>query len=121
VHSPLNAVMIYARDMDKTAGFYQRFFGLVSSGKVEDLIELSSPDGGPIILIHQAAKSVKLGQVGVKLIFAVKDVEAFKAKSAEQGLVFGSTHQASGYAFANAKDPDNNSVSISSRAYRKRG
>ena len=117
----LNAVMIYARDMDKTADFYQRFFGLASSGKVEGLIELSSPDGGPLIVIHQAAKSVKLGQVGVKLVFAVEDVDAFKAKSAALGLTFGSTHQANGYAFANAKDPDKNTVSISSRAYRNRG
>jgi len=55
------------------------------------------------------------------LVFAVEDVEAFKAKSAALGLAFGSTHQANGYAFANAKDPDKNSISISSRAYRHRG
>lgn len=75
--------------------------------------------GGTSILIHQAAKSVKLGQVGVKLMFDVPDVEAFKKRSAELGLVFGSTHIANGYSFANAKDPDKNSVSISSRAFRK--
>jgi catechol 2,3-dioxygenase-like lactoylglutathione lyase family enzyme len=118
MHPELNAVMIYARDMDKTADFYQRYFGLISTGKVEGLIELSSPGGGPIILIHQAAKTVKLGQVAVKLIFAVKDVDAFKKQSAEIGLEFGSTHHANGYSFANTKDPDKNSVSISSRAYR---
>ena len=120
MRSPLTAIMIYAKDIDKTTDFYQRFFGLASSGKVEDLIELSSADGGPIILIHQAAKGVKLRQVAVKLVFAVEDVEAFNAKSAELGLVFGSTHQANGYTFANTKDPDKNSVSISSRAYRNR-
>ena len=49
----------------------------------------------------------------------MEDIEAFKAKSAALGLTFGSIHQANGYAFANAKDPDKNSVSISSRAYRK--
>jgi predicted enzyme related to lactoylglutathione lyase len=119
VGSPLNAVMIYAKDMEKTADFYEKFFGLVSSGKVEGLIQLNSPEGGPLILIHQAAKGVRLGQVAIKLVFAVDDVEAFKTCSAERGLRFGSTHQANGYAFANAKDPDKNSVSISSRAYRK--
>jgi hypothetical protein len=62
----------------------------------------------------------KLGQVGVKLVFDVKDVEAFKKCSAELGLMFGSTHLADGYAFANVKDPDGNSVSISSRAFRPR-
>ncbi len=117
----LHAIMIYVRDMGRTADFYQRYFGLTSSGEVEGLIELSSPDGGSVILIHQAAKSLKLGQVAVKLVFAVEDVEAFKAKSPALGLAFGSTHQANGYAFANAKDPDKNSISISSRAYRKQG
>ncbi|HEX3756417.1 MAG TPA: VOC family protein [Rhizomicrobium sp.] len=117
----LNAIMIYARDMEETARFYQRYFGLASIGKVEGLIELGSAKGGLIILIHQAAKSLKLGQVAVKLVFAVEDVEAFKRKSAKRGLGFGSIHRAHGYLFANAKDPDKNSIQISSRAFRGGG
>jgi predicted enzyme related to lactoylglutathione lyase len=114
-----NSVVIYARDMKKTAEFYRRFFGFVTSGEVVDgLIELESGNGGAGIRIHQAAKSVKLGQVGVKLSFAVRDVDAFKAHAESLGLKFGSTHVANGYSFANVKDPDKNSVSISSRAYR---
>ena len=120
MRSPLHAIMIYARDMDGTADFYRKFFGFVPQAKAEGLIELNSPDDGAILLIHQAAKSVKLGQAAIKLVFAVDDVEAFKIKSALLGLSFGSTHQANGYAFANAKDPDGNTVSISSRAYRHR-
>ena len=69
-------------------------------------------------MIHRAAKSVKLGQVGVKLIFDIADVEGFKVESSARGLEFGATHQADGYSFANAKDPDGNSISISSRAFR---
>jgi len=114
----LNAIMIYARDMNRTANFYETYFGFTSSGLVDGLIELTKEDGMRI-LVHQAAKSIKLGQVGVKLVFSVKDVEGFKAKSAKLGLKFGSTHEAPGYSFANAKDPDKNSVSISSRAFRK--
>ena len=105
--------------MKRTAAFYQTYFGFVAGGEaVEGLIELVSPAGGAHILIHQAARTVKLGQVGVKLVFAVPDVEAFKAECAAKGLSFGATHQANGYTFANAKDPDKNSVSISSRAFR---
>jgi predicted enzyme related to lactoylglutathione lyase len=116
----LNRIMIYARDMQKTAMFYETFFGFhAKSDDDGGIIELSSPHGGAIIMIHQAATSVKLGQVGVKLVFDVEDVEAFKKKSAKLGLKFGSTHQADTYSFANAKDPDKNSVSISSRAFRK--
>jgi catechol 2,3-dioxygenase-like lactoylglutathione lyase family enzyme len=117
----LGTVMVYARDMQRSAAFYQTHFGFETTGEVvEGLIELHAPGGGGAgILIHQAAKSVKLGQAGVKLCLHVPDVEAFKAAALQQGLAFGPTHQANGYAFANAKDPDGNAVSISSRAFRK--
>ena len=120
MNSPLGSIVIYARDMHKTAAFYSEHFGLETTGEiVEGLIELRAAQGGASILIHQAAKSVKLGQVGVKLSFHVKDVAAFAARSAERGLNFGAIHQANGYQFANAKDPDKNSISISSRAFRQ--
>jgi predicted enzyme related to lactoylglutathione lyase len=115
----LNTILIYAKNPSATAEFYSKFFGFDTSGEMmEGLIELSAPATGTSILIHQAAKSIKLGQAGVKLMFSVEDVDSFKAESAQRGLVFGSTHQANGYAFANAKDPDGNSVGVSSRAYR---
>jgi catechol 2,3-dioxygenase-like lactoylglutathione lyase family enzyme len=115
----LSTIIIYARDPPASAAFYSRHFGFETTGEVvEGLIDLSAPNGGARILLHQAAKGVKLGQAGVKLSFDVPDVEAFKAQAAEGGLLFGATHQANGYAFANVKDPDGNSVSISSRAYR---
>jgi hypothetical protein len=82
------------------------------------IIDLVSTESGANILIHQAAKSVKLGQVGIKLVFEVADVEQFKHRSEELGLKFGATHKADGYSFANAKDPDKNSVSISSRSFK---
>ncbi|MBK9441657.1 MAG: VOC family protein [Comamonadaceae bacterium] len=117
----LSTVVIYARDMSRTAAFYARHFGFTSTGEVcEGLIELTPRDGGAAILIHQAAKSVKLGQVGVKLSFHVPDVAAFVTQAAATGLKFGAIHQANGYSFANTKDPDNNSVSVSSRAFRAR-
>ena len=119
--SPLNTILIYAKNMQATAEFYQKHFGFISTGEVvEGLIELKSQNGGVNILIHQAAKSVKLGQVGVKLMFDVEDIEQFKKEAATLGLKFGSTHQANGYSFANAKDPDKNSITISSRAFRSR-
>jgi predicted enzyme related to lactoylglutathione lyase len=117
--SPLGTVVIYARDMQKTAAFYSRHFGLQTTGQVvEGLIELRATDGGAGILIHQAAKSVKLGQVGVKLSFHVEDVASFAEAAAKRGLKVGAIHEANGYQYANAKDPDKNSVSISSRAFR---
>lgn len=116
----LNTILIYARDPAVTSAFYKDHFGFETTGEVHDgLIELSAPSGGVNLLIHRAAKSLKFGQAIVKLVFSVSDVEKFKAESARRGLEFGSTHQANGYQFANAKDPDGNSVSISSRDYRQ--
>ena len=116
---PLGTIIIYARDMQKTAAFYRDFFGFKTSGEVsEGLIVLEPVGGGAGILIHQAATSIKLGQVGVKLSFHVQDVESFAKDAAKRGLKFGAIHQANGYQFANAKDPDKNSVNISSRAFR---
>jgi len=119
VNFELGTVIIYARDMKRTALFYSKHFGFQTTGEiVEGLIELHAPNGGASILIHQAARSVKLGQVGVKLSFHVRDVEAFAAAASRNGLKFGAVHKADGYAFANAKDPDKNSISISSRPFR---
>jgi predicted enzyme related to lactoylglutathione lyase len=92
---PLGTVIIYARDMKKTALFYSTHFGLETTGEVvEGLIELHAPGGGAGILIHQAAKSMKLGQVGVKLSFHVQDVELFAAQAQANGLQFGAAHHA---------------------------
>lgn len=115
-----NTLLIYARNPAVTSAFYKDHFGFKTTGEVrEGLIELSAPDAGINLLIHQAAKSLRFEQAVVKLVFSVSDVEKFKEESAKKGLHFGSTHQANGYQFANAKDPDGNSVSISSREYRQ--
>jgi predicted enzyme related to lactoylglutathione lyase len=121
MHAGLNRIVIYAKDMQKSVAFYETFFGFTAKAdEGGGIIELTSANGGTSIMIHQAAKSVKLGQVGVKLVFDVEDVEVFKKKSEQLGLKFGSTHDAGTYTFANAKDPDKNSVSISSRAFRRK-
>ena len=117
MEASLRTVIIYARSVPRTVAFYSTHFGFVTTGEVSDgLVELVAPHGAAGILVHQAAKSVKLGQVGVKLSFHVQDVDAFVADAKAQGLEFGPVHRANGYAFANVKDPDKNSVSVSSRA-----
>ncbi|MGP1717703.1 MAG: VOC family protein [Methylophilus sp.] len=119
MQATLSTIIIYARDIPKTVAFYRDHFGFETTGEsVEGLVELRARNGGANILVHQAAKSVKLGQVGVKLSFDVQDVALFLQAAQAQGLVFGALHQANGYQFANTKDPDNNSISISSRAFR---
>ncbi|HSI46294.1 MAG TPA: VOC family protein [Methylophilus sp.] len=119
MQATLNTIIIYARDIPKTVAFYRDYFGFETTGDIiEGLVELRTGKGGMNILVHHAAKSVKLGQVGVKLSFDVQDVAKFVQAAQAQGLMFGPLHQANGYQFANTKDPDNNSISISSRAFR---
>ncbi|UTM59440.1 VOC family protein [Photobacterium sp. CCB-ST2H9] len=112
----LSSVIIYAKDVEKTADFYTKHFDLIAS-REDRLISLKTSEGKEVILIHQAGSAVKLGQACIKLVFSVSDVEAFKQKALENGLKFGATHQGNGYLFANVKDPDKNNVCISSRAF----
>ncbi len=116
----LNRIVIYTRDVEVTARFYERHFGFVRNTDPADRItELRNPQGGIVLLLHKAGKAQKLGQVLVKLVFDVEDVPAFAERRAGAGLVFGPVHRADGYVFANAKDPDGNSIAISSRAFRR--
>lgn len=119
MNAQLTTIIIYAKDMQRTARFYAAHFGYSTDAKaVEGLIELKLEGGGAEILIHQAAKSLKLGSAALKLSFSVADVEQFVETAKEKGLSFGSIHHANGYAFSNTKDPDGNSISVSSRQYR---
>ncbi len=111
-------ILIYTRNIKAMADFYVRHFSYVAVPDADGrIIELRPGTMGGGIMLHQAAKSVKLGQAAVKLVFDVADVAGFVA--AARGLKLGTLHTADGYQFANAKDPDGNSISVSSRAFRK--
>lgn len=114
-HPALGRVILYVKDLPTVAAFYERFFEMQRlPGATDSWQELASPSGGCTIALHQAAKSQKSG-AAVKLVFAVKNVEAFVQDCAERGLHFGKLHRAEGFEFANAKDPAGNSISVSSR------
>lgn len=107
-------VVIYTRKMEEMIAFYCRHFGFeVRRDPADRIVELRHPDGGGVINLHPAAKSQKMGQVLVKLVFDVEDVERFVADKP----VFGPIHRVPGYEFSNGKDPSGNSVSVSSRAF----
>jgi predicted enzyme related to lactoylglutathione lyase len=117
---PLNRLVIYAANVEDTARFYEKHFDFKATGLPGDrIVELVAQDGGANIMLHQAAKGQRSGQSIVKLVFDVEDVEAFCMRCAENGLEFGAVHKADGYVFANAKDPCQNPISVSSRAFRK--
>jgi predicted enzyme related to lactoylglutathione lyase len=111
----LARVILYVKDIPGVAAFYERHFGLRPHGvPTTGWLELSPAGGGCRIALHKAAKSQRSG-AAMKLVFGVRDIAAFKAKCAVDGLVFGPTHAGDGFEFANAKDPAGNAISISSR------
>lgn len=115
----LNRLILYARDVEATAGFYSRHFGFsVQRQEGDRIVELVGADGSAVLMLHPAGKAKKQGQTSVKLVFDISDVQAFCENCRENGLEFGPLHQADGYVFANAKDPCGNSISVSSRAFR---
>jgi len=113
---PLTRILLYVRDVEETVRFYTTLFGLtVIRAEGDRIVELVDPQDGANLMLHPAAKGQRMGQSTVKLVFSVADVASFCAKSAALGFPFGPIHHTGSYAFSNAKDPDGNSVSVSSR------
>jgi predicted enzyme related to lactoylglutathione lyase len=118
---PVTRLILYVKDVPKVAAFYQRHFNMVElSGATVGWLELASPNGGIILCLHQAAKSQKSG-AAIKITFAVHDVAAFKKAQENRGLKLSAIHDAGTHQFANAKDPNGNSISISSRGLNSSG
>ncbi|MDD9982423.1 MAG: VOC family protein [Gammaproteobacteria bacterium] len=117
----LGRILLYVHDMETVAEFYARHFGFQIHRMPGDrIVELENPGGsGTDIVLHPLGRGRKSGQTVAKLVFDVADVDAFCARAARRGLAFGAIHEGDGYAFANAKDPAGNSVSVSSRAFRR--
>ncbi len=112
---PIARIILYVKNIPKVAAFYEMHFGFTPlPGAGTGWVELAGPRGGCTIALHQAAKGQKSG-AAMKIVFAVKDVSAFKMARERAGLKFGPIHHGDDFAYANAKDPAGNSISISSR------
>jgi predicted enzyme related to lactoylglutathione lyase len=112
---PIARVILYVRDIEKVAAFYQKHFGLKPLPGAEDgWIEIGSPNGTCAIALHQAAASQKRGSE-IKIVFGVKDVRKFRAEREAAGLKLGVVHTSVDHEFCNARDPAGNSIQVSSR------
>jgi len=117
---PVSSVLLYVKDVAKVAQFYVEHFGYLEEPGSTAGYRVLSAGKGCAITVHQAAKSQSSG-AAVKIVFAVADVPKFIAERAAAGLRFGTIHEAEGYFFSNAKDPASNSISVSSRVFRRSG
>lgn len=119
MHAGLGRIIIYSRRIPEMVAFYQQLFGYTPVYREDDrIVELRPTGPGATILVHPASAGQRDGQAMIKLVFDVEDVADFCRGASTLGIVFGPVHTADGYAFANAKDPSGNSVSVSSRAFR---
>ena len=113
---PLSRILLYVRNVEETVRYYTTLFGFeVNRAEGDRIVELVDPQGGANLMLHPAAKGQKMGQSAVKLVFSVTDVVSLCARSAALDFPFGPIHLTENYAFSNTKDPDGNSVSVSSR------
>ena len=116
--SSIHRIIIYTKKMQEMSEFYAKFFGYKAITRDGDrIVELRPRADGLTLLLHPAGKGQKEGQSLVKLLFDVEDVRTCRDELNRRGLQVGPIHEAEGYQFANAKDPSNNSISISSRAF----
>ena len=114
----IGRIIIYTKKTDQMVDFYQRLFGYRAVRHDGDrIVELLPQGAGAVLMLHPASKGQREGQSLVKLVFDVEDVEGFRDELLEQGLQVGPVHDGGGYVFANARDPSNNPISISSRAF----
>lgn len=82
----INRIVIYTKNIGKMAAFYERFFDFMPlTTEGERVIELQPRNGGTSLMLLPAARSVKEGQVCVKLVFDVEEVELFRAQAAHKG------------------------------------
>jgi len=114
----IQRIVIYTKKVPEMVSFYSGHFGYTERRREGDrIVELVPPSGGLTLLLHPAGKGQKEGQSLVKLVFDVEDVETFCDWARDNGLDFGPIHVADGYCFANARDPSNNPIQVSSRAF----
>jgi catechol 2,3-dioxygenase-like lactoylglutathione lyase family enzyme len=118
---PIARIILYVRDIEKVAEFYQKHFGLKPlPGAEVGWLELGSPNGTCAIALHQAAASQKRASE-IKIVFGVEDVRKFRAEREAAGLKFGVVHTFRNHEFCNARDPAGNSIQVSSRGMSSRG
>lgn len=112
--APLTRIVLYVKNVERLAEFYQRVFGLERVGEPEKgWIELNA--GACTIALHQAAKTADHRRAAAKIVFGVSDVKKAKATLERRGLKLGPIHVTSHSSFCNGKDPEGNLLSIGDR------
>ncbi len=115
--APVTRIVLYVKNVEKTAEFYQRVFELKPVAPPEKgWIELGA--GGCNIALHQASKTADFRPAAAKIVFGVKHVAKTKALLERRGLRLGAIHRTPHSTFCNGKDPEGNLLCIGDRGLR---
>src|SRR5690606_9802622 len=101
-----NRIVIYTKKIEEMVRFYGDLF-VYQAIRIEGdrIVKLRPALDGLILMLHPAGKGQKEGQSLIKLVFDVKNVDAFRKQLVAHGVDVGPIHEADGYQFANMKDP----------------
>ncbi|MEO5958752.1 MAG: VOC family protein [Opitutaceae bacterium] len=114
--APITRIILYVKNVERVAEFYQRVFELKPVGPPEKgWIELGAGDCN--LALHQAAKTADYRRAAAKISFGVKDVAAAKSQLEKRGLKLGKIHVTPNSTFCNGKDPEGNLLSIGNRGF----
>lgn len=110
----ISRIILFVKDVEKVAAFYQQHFGLEQVGEPEKgWLELNG--GGVNLALHKAHGSGSGEDSPAKICFACEDVHAQVAKFEAEGLKFKKIFDWNGFSFADTADPEGNPIQISSR------
>ena len=109
----ISRLALYVRDIPRVAAFYEKHFSFHRNVVAPDKTILFPRNGGCALVLLQASRGHRMGQSGVKLVFDVRDVRAFRDARMAAGLKFGVVHHGPDYEFSNARDPAKNLIQIS--------
>ncbi|MFI5116400.1 MAG: VOC family protein [Terriglobales bacterium] len=114
-----NHAMIYAKDVERSLGFYRDLMGfkLIEDFRYEGTsvyARLRAPGGDGTIALHQAGPGVPLASDGVRLYFEVGDLDGFCRKLQQKGFYITQLPRLMpwGWRHAYLNDPDGHEISL---------
>jgi predicted enzyme related to lactoylglutathione lyase len=114
----IRAIILFVRDIERVALFYEKHFGLKRVGKIKDgYLELGK--SGTRIALHVARGSDgDNSHSPAKIVFSCRNVKKKVAELTQAGLKFKKIYEYEGFCFADTQDPEKNPVQISERSSR---
>ena len=107
----LRRIILFTPNLEAMTAFYRDIVGLKSLGEEKGWVDF---DAGACRLALHAGPS-EIGKRAPKLAFFAADVASARASLMKRGARFGPVKSTAHFDMCDGKDPDGNSISLSSR------